>query len=423
LSVVVATVFGGAKHNLGGNIMKRTAVAVLAAASLLVGVPASAHSGWTGTWASSPVEANEGFEPNWSQLGFDNQTVRQVVRISAGGERTRIRLSNSYGKTPLEVAGATIARTDQGASVRPGSVRQLTFGHSRSTVIPAGAEIASDAAPLAVDALDRLTVTLYFAKPSGPVTFHPFASATSYRAWGDHRSDASAAAFSETTHSWYLLRGVDVQGESSRGGAVVAFGDSITDGALSTVDADNRYPDELAERLRGRVGVLNEGIGGNRLLNGSPCFGDAGVRRFARDVLGRPNVRTVVVLEGINDIHASAFEFECFVPNPKITVDELIAGHRSLIHQAHAKGVRAIGATLTPFKGSGGFTPDTEAMRDGLNAWIRTSGEYDAVVDLERVVADPTDGDAILPAYDSGDHIHPNDAGYHAMANAVARKI
>lgn len=403
--------------------MKRTAVAILAAASLLVGVPASAHTGWTGTWATSPVEANEGFEPNWSLGGFADQSVRQVVRVSAGGDRARIRLSNAYGKTPLEVTGATIAHTARGASVRPGSVRQLTFGHSRSTVIPAGGEIASDPARLEVDALDQLTVTLYFAKPTGPVTHHPFAIATSYRASGDHRADPSAAAFTETTHSWYLLNGVDVQGEPARHGAVVAFGDSITDGALSTTDANNRYPDELAEKLRGRVGVLNEGIAGNRLLNDSTCFGEAGVKRFGRDVLGRPGVRTVVVLEGINDIHSSAIEFECFVPNPKVTVPELIAGHRDLIRQAHAKGVRAIGGTLVPFKGFEGFTPEGEAVRDALNDWIRTSGEYDAVVDFDRALADPADADAMLPAYDSGDHIHPNDAGYRVMANAVARKL
>jgi lysophospholipase L1-like esterase len=199
----------------------------------------------------------------------------------------------------------------------------------------------------------------------------------------------------------------------------VAFGDSITDGAASSLDANNRYPDELAERLRGRHGVLNAGIGGNRVLNDSSCFGEAAVRRFERDVLGRPDVRTVIVLEGINDIHASDIEFECFEPNPVVAASELIEGHRTLIRQAHARGVRAIGATVMPYKGSFAYTERGEAVRDALNTWIRTSGEYDGVVDLDRALASSDDPDVIAAAYDSGDRLHPNDAGYHAMAAAV----
>jgi lysophospholipase L1-like esterase len=351
--------------------------------------------------------------------GFTDQTVRQVVRISDGGPSVRIRLSNAYGTAPLHVTGATVARAGTGAAVQPNSLQRLTFAHSPSAVVPPGKEIVSDPALFGVRSLERVAVTLYFAAPTGPVTFHASSQATSFRAAGDHRSDPDATAFTETTHSWYLLSGLDVFAPSPRREAVVAFGDSITDGAFATIDADNRYPDELAERLHGRLGVLNEGIGGNRILNDSTCFGERATARFTRDVLDRPDVRSVIILEGINDIGASAIDFECFLPNPQVTVEQLIAGHRELIARAHARGIKAIGATLLPFKGALYFTPAGEQVRDALNTWIRTSGAYDAVVDLDRAMADPSDPDLMRPAYDSGDHLHPNDTGYHAMAEAV----
>jgi lysophospholipase L1-like esterase len=401
--------------------VKRTLAALVAISSLLISASSAASAtgvGWAGGWAASAQPPSAAFEANWAVEGFADQTVRQVVRVTDGGPLVRIRLSTVHSG-PLSLAGATIARTSPGGAVRPGSVRRLTFGHRAGTEIPAGREVASDAAALPVGPLDQVTVTLYFATPTGPTTFHSGATATSFRAAGDHLSDTSAAAFTETTHSWYFLTGVDVLDTSPRRDTVVAFGDSITDGAGSTVDADNRYPDEVAERLRGRYGVLNEGIGGNRVLSDSTCFGEAATKRFARDVLSRPDVRSVVVLEGINDIISSEFDFECFKPNPVVTAADLIAGHRALIRQAHARGVRAIGGTLTPVKGFALYSERIEAARTGLNTWIRTSGEYDAVVDFDRAVADPNDPKAMLPAYDSGDHLHPNDAGYHAMAAAL----
>ena len=401
--------------------MNRTMVALAATASLLISAPSLASAtglGWAGGWAASAQPPTAGFAPNWSQEGFSDQSVRQVVRVTAGGPLVRIRLSTVHSG-PVALTGATIARTSEGAAVRPGSLRRLTFGHRTGVEIPAGREVASDAAALPVGPLDEVTVTLHFARPTGPTTFHEGATATNYRASGDHLSDTSAAAFTETTRSWYFLTGVDVLDTSPRRDTVVAFGDSITDGVGSTVDADNRYPDEVAERLRGRFGVLNEGIGGNRVLSDSPCFGEAATKRFARDVLSRPDVRSVVVLEGINDIIASEIEFECFVPNPEVTAADLIAGHRTLIRQAHARGVRVVGGTVTPVKGFDAYNDRVEAVRTELNTWIRTSGEYDAVADFDRALADPNDPEALLAAYDSGDHVHPNDAGYHAMAAAV----
>ncbi|MFC4115522.1 SGNH/GDSL hydrolase family protein [Nonomuraea zeae] len=402
------------------------AAAVTAAALSVPGLPASAGTGrWSGSWGAAPQQPAAGvFAPNWSQAGFAAQSVRQVVRLSTGGAAVRIRLSNAYGATPLKVHGASLARAGAGAALRPGTLRPVTFGHAAATVIPAGAETVSDPVPLPATALDRLAVTLYFAAPTGPATYHDIASATSYRAGGDRRFDPRGTAFTGTTASWYYLTGVDVLGPAR---SVVAFGDSITDGTGSTQDAANRYPDQLAERLAAtgrRLGVVNSGISGNRLLNGSPCFGERASARFRRDVLDRPGVRSVIVMEGINDIGYSLIPGECTSPNPEVSAAQIIDGHRALIRAAHAAGIRIIGGTIVPFKGSYFDVGDREQVRDAVNAWIRTSGEYDAVVDFEHAVADPADPDRLRPEYDvrdgrPGDGLHPNDAGLDAMAAAV----
>ncbi|WP_241777797.1 SGNH/GDSL hydrolase family protein [Streptomyces sp. CT34] len=383
-----------------------------------------AQGHWRGGWAAAPQQANEVLGKNWSEGGFARQTVRQVVRVSTGGTQARIRLSNRYGATPLKVAGATVARTAQGASVQAGSVRQLTFGHRRSATIPAGGELPSDGVGLRVRALESVTVTLYLDAPTGPATFHAMAMATSYRAAGDRRSDVGAAAFTETSQSWYYLSGVEVAGggPAARSDGVVAFGDSITDGYGSTVDANRRYPDQLAERFAaaGRPrSVLDEGISGNQLTSSTSGFGEKAVVRFRKDALKAPNVGTVVVLEGINDIGMSEWGGAPGGPTPEVSVRQLIAAQRVLIRQAHGRGIRVIGATLTPFRGAAYYTERGEIKREALNDWIRTSGEFDGVVDLDHALADPADRGRIAPAYDEGDHLHPNDAGYRAMADAV----
>lgn len=385
---------------------------------------AVAH-GWTATWTASPQRPSTGFAPNWSEQGFANHTVRQVVRVSTGGAAARIRLSNTYGATPLAITGATIARTAPGAAVRPESLRHLTVNGARSFTIPAGADLASDPVPLRLAALDSVTVTFFVAAPTGPATYHAQALATTYRAAGDHAADIRGAAFAETSQSWYYLIGVDVIGAAPRDG-VVAFGDSLTDGAGSGAGNNNRYPDELAERLAaaGRPrAVLNQGISGNRVTVDSTWLGDKATSRFRRDVLRQPGVRAVIILEGINDIGisevAAAPPFPILAPYTEVSADDVIAGYRELIRLAHANGLRVIGATLPPVKGSEYYTAHSEAKRDAINAWIRTSGEYDAVVDLASVMASPSDVDQLNPAYDSGDHLHANDAGYRAMAHAV----
>lgn len=421
-----------------GHAARRSVIAGLAAVALVAlsavgagGAAAGERHGaaaygvgmWRGAWAASLHAPGETFLPNWSKEGFANQTVRQIVRVSTGGTLARVELSNRYGTTPLRVAGATVARTEQGAAVRAGSVRELSFGHGRAVTIPAGGTAYSEALPFRTRALESLTVTLYLAEPTGPATYHWDAESTSYRASGDHRADRGGEAFTEQSGSWYYLSGVEVLGgQLPRRDAVVTFGDSITDGFGSTPGADNRYPDELAERLvaAGRPrGVLNHGIGANQLTNDLPWAGEKGVSRFERDALTEPNVGTVIVLQGINDIGMSEWQDLPGGPTPDVPVERLIDGHRDLIRQAHAKGVKVIGATLPPYKGAMYYTEHGEAKRDALNHWIRTSGEFDAVVDMDRVLADPTDPDRLAPAYDVGDHLHPNDAGYRAMAEAV----
>ncbi|WP_336207098.1 SGNH/GDSL hydrolase family protein [Nonomuraea sp. LPB2021202275-12-8] len=390
---------------------------------------ASANGGWSSAWATAhqhPRAGNEWEGANWSPSGFAQQSVRQVVRVSAGGSRVRIRLSNLYGTGPLRLAGATIARAAEAAAVRPGTARVLRFRGSQAATIPAGRVATSDAVPLATRPLEKLTVTLYFAEPTGPATFHEGGLTTSYLATGDRRFDLDGRAFAgATSHSWYFLAGVDVGGRVK--GSVVAFGDSITDGAITTPGADNRYPDELAERLVAagkHVGVVNAGINGNMLLADSPCFaGEKGLARFERDALGQPGVRTVIVLEGINDIGLGGKDSLCGKV-PAVTVSGLIEGHRQLIRAAHARGIKIIGATLTPMKGNPYYyNALNEAARDDLNHWIRTSGEYDAVADLDRALANPDDPDAMLPAYAAADLLHPNDAGMKAIAATVEARL
>ncbi|MFI7704133.1 SGNH/GDSL hydrolase family protein [Nonomuraea sp. NPDC049480] len=404
------------------SILAISVATLLVASSTAAAETSTPSQGWTATWSASPQRPGTNFTPNWSEQGFTDQTIRQVVRVSAGGSTARIRLSNAYGSAPLKIAGATIARAESGAAVEPGSLRQLTVKRARAFTIPAGAELATDPVALGLADLDSVTVTLYLAAPTGPATYHAQAMATSYRAGGDHRADSGAGAFDQTSLSWYYLSGVDVTGRASRRGAVVAFGDSLTDGYGSTPGADNRYPDELAERLAatGRPrAVLNQGIGGNRVTVDSAWLGDKATSRFRRDVLDQPGVRSVIILEGINDIGMSEAPSPIGAPPTDVPAEEIIAGHRELIRQAHAKGVRALGATLPPMKGSRYYTARSEAKRDAVNAWIRTSGAYDAVVDLDRALASPSDEDQLDPAYDSGDHLHLNDAGYRTAAHAV----
>ncbi|MFC3451648.1 SGNH/GDSL hydrolase family protein [Amycolatopsis speibonae] len=405
-------------------------LSVLALATALAGTEAASAAPteaatavrWTAAWSASPQRPSVNFTPNWSGQGFADHTVRQSARLSLGGVAVRIRLTNTYSPTPLTVTGATVARSAGGAAVRHGSLRRLTVGGASTFTIPTGAELASDPVPLPIRALDSVTVTLYYAAPTGPATYHAQAMTASYRATGDHTADQRATAFTESTSSWYHLAGIDVLGTTCRRDGVALFGDSLTDGYGSTPGADNRYPDELAERLAATAhprAVLNQGISGNRMTVDSAWLGDKATARFHRDVLNQPGVGTVIMLAGINDIGMSEARQPLAAPYTEVSTAEIIAGHRDLISQAHAKGLRIIGGTMPPMKGSRYYTPLTEAKRDEVNTWIRNSGVYDAVIDFDRALAWSTDTEQLDPAYDSGDHLHPNDTGYRAMADAV----
>jgi lysophospholipase L1-like esterase len=372
---------------------------------------------FTTVWTASPQRPSEGFTPNWSQEGFWRQSLRQVVRLGAGGERVRIRLSNAYGASPLRVAGATVGRTVAGAVVEAGSLRRLTFGGSRSVAIPARGELISDAVELTLESRESVTITLHLDAVTGPATFHAQAFATSYRGAGDLLEDAGGEGFDEVTESWYFLSGVDVS--AGRTDGVALFGDSITDGFGSTQGMNRRWSDALLERT-GRP-VLNAGIGGNLLLNDSAWYGEKGVRRLDRDVLAYASVDTLVVLLGLNDIGFSETDEQpTYRPAPRVEVGELIAGHRELMGQARARGLRVVGATLLPFGGSDHWGERAAKVSHEFNEWIRCSGEYDAVADLSRALADPADSDVLCGAYDFGDHLHPNDDGYQVMAEVVA---
>ena len=346
-----------------------------------------------------------------------NQTLRQVVRTSIGGDRVRIVLSNAFGTAPLEIGAAHVALRDRDAAVRPASVRALTFGGSAAGRIRPGATLVSDAVDMAVPALADLVVDLYLPGELGtgpsPVTTHNGASQTNYLSAAGNHSGAPTLAAERTAGAWFLLARVEVSAAAGAS-AVVAFGDSITDGARSTTDMNSRWPDVLARRLAARSGppvaVLNAGISGNQVLGDGA--GVSALARFDRDVLMQTGVTHVIVLEGINDIGIAR-------SNPTPSAADLIAGHTQLIERARARGLKVYGATLLPFEGAPYYSAEGEAKRQALNQWIRMSGAYDAVIDFDRVTRDPSAPTKFLPAYDSGDHLHPGDAGYKAMGEAV----
>ncbi|MYX07887.1 SGNH/GDSL hydrolase family protein [Streptomyces sp. SID8375] len=427
MAMVMALVGAGGAAGGGGGAADAATDADAVADAYAAG-PRAAR--WTEAWGAAvqqPVEGDVDDVPNWSGKGFRQQSVRQVVRVSAGGARVRIRLSNRFGKAPLRVDGAVIARSGGGAQAWPGTTRKVTFRHSgrhsASTVIPAGGEAIGDAVRLSTSPLENLVVTLYFAGATGPATFHRVGLTTSYRAAGNHLNDVLAKAYRQSSESSYFLSGVDVSGPfRERRNTVVALGDSATDGVGSTPEAHGGYTDGLAERLvaaRRNVGVVNAGIAGNMLLTSSSCFGEKGVTRFRRDVLDRPGVRTVIVELGANDVGANWATGPCFPSSHKpVSARQIAEGYRTLIRAAHGRGIKVIGATLVPLKGYPGYSAKVERLRAQVNHWIRTSGAYDAVVDFDKALADPAHPDRPRPGYVYEDGLHPNDAGYQAIVNA-----
>jgi lysophospholipase L1-like esterase len=410
-------------------------IAALAATSLASAHPTNLtdHIRWVGAWSASPQPPTALTANGISQRGFADQTLRLIVHPHAGGSWLRLRLSNTFGDRTVTFGRVEVGQRQSGAALVAGSNHLVTFGGRRSVMIPVGAEALSDLVPLQVRAEQDLAVSLFVPGQTGPATWHWDARQTNYISTaGDHADDVGGAAFATTVTSWFFLDDVDVRPAPTMG-AVVTLGDSITDGAASTIDANHRWPDFLARRLLSlppsrQESVLNQGISGNRVLHDSPCFGVNALARLDRDVLAQTGVRQVILLEGINDIGFSnvtashsppGISFQCFTPNTNVTAAQIIAGYQQIIAQVHAKGLKIIGGTLTPFKGAFYYSAAGEAKRQAVNHWIRTSGAFDGVIDFDRAVRDPADPLMFLPKYDSGDHLHPSDAGYEAMANAV----
>ena len=390
--------------------------------ALLVALPLGAQQSpqWFATWAPSYLSAPA--PPPRDSIDrvptYINRTLRQVVHATLGGEHVRIRLTNEYGERPLLIGAASIALRDSGAAIRPATSRAITFGGRPTVTLRPGAVMTSDPIDLVIPALSDLAISLWVQDTIRASTRHSAAHQTNYvSARGDFTAVASLAADTTITQ-WLWLAGVDVVNPAATG-VIVAIGNSITDGTATTLDANTRWPDVLARRLLGSreppKAVVNAGIGGNRVL--APGNGPSALARFDRDVLMQPGVTHVVLLEGINDLGRGTAPRD---PRDSVTADDIIFGYQQLITRAHERGLVIYGATLTPI---GGMTRPTnatvDAKRQAINEWIRTSGQFDGVIDFEAAVRDPAQPDRMLPAYDSGDNLHPSDAGYRAMGESI----
>ncbi|PZU61229.1 MAG: GDSL family lipase [Sphingobium sp.] len=402
-----------------------TPLAVVAAAAV---VPVQSHAAgrctpvWAPAWASSQMlpTGDNALAPG--SLG--GATLRQVVRPSIGGERVRLRLSNVAGTAPLHVGGVTIARPAGGASpaIDTATLRPVRFGGQADVVVPAGAEYLSDPVDIRAEALGSLTVSIRHAQDPAQQTSHPGARATSYLLPGDHLTDADMPGAQRFEH-WFTLAALEVE-RCAPAATIVALGDSITDGRGATPDRDERWPDRLMERLQADpshrgIAVLNQGIGGNRLLNDG--LGPNALARLDRDVLAQPGVRWLILLEGINDIGTLTREAPVSDAEHAALVSRMTGAYEQIVARARARGIKVIGATVMPFMGTAFYHPDTknEADRQAVNRWIREKGHFDAVIDFDRIMRDPARPDRLLPAYDSGDALHPSPAGYRAMGDAI----
>ena len=388
---------------------------------------ANADTTWLASWTASPqaVWGSDFLLPANVPAVLHGHTVRQVARLSVGGPRVRIVLSNAYGKVPLRIGAATVALAANGSAIEAASLRTLTFAGQPAASMASGAPLISDPVDLAVPDLARLTVSVHLPQPSPTATFHWDGRETAWIAPHDRTRAAridEAQTGVQTTTARLLLSAIEV--EAAPGAQAVAIlGDSITDGASASLGMDARWPDFLAERLAPQgVAVINAGISGARLL--SDGMGENALARFERDVLAQPGVRTVVVLLGINDISWPGTAFAPREQRP--TLAELKAGYAQLLAQARRRSVRVVGATVTPFEGalpgtplSDYYQPEKELLRQQLNAWIRGSGQFDAVLDFDALARDPAHPLRLLPAYDSGDHLHPGDAGNRALAEGI----
>lgn len=369
---------------------------------------------WVGTWTAAPAPA-EG-------AALSNHTLRMNVRASLGGDTLRVRLSNAHGSRPLAVGAARIGLRATGSGIVPGSDRRLTFGGAETATIAAGALLVSDPVALPLPPLGDLAISVHLPGDL-PAIFGitgRYSRQTNYISPPGDFTAAVAMPVGKLTDDWYFVCGVDVLAGPEAGG-IVALGDSLTDANISTIDAFCRWPDQLSRRLQARtggrpMGVMNQGLGGNRILH--DVRGDSGLRRFDRDVLAQPGVTHVIVMLGTNDLRNRWAKSE-----EEVTAEQMIAGLKQLAVRARTRGIKIFGATLTPYENEtflvGAWTPEREAKRQAVNAWIRDGGAFDAVVDFDRALRDPAHPARMLPIYDCGDHLHPSDLGYNAMGDAV----
>jgi lysophospholipase L1-like esterase len=394
-------------------ILKAIAVDILCLSLLPAFAAIRPVANWTGTWAAAPMAC----PANPDQPAGDS-TYRNVMRTSIGGKGLRVKLTNEFGTTQLLVGSAHIALDAGNGAIRLDSDHELTFGGRPSASIPAGGFMLSDEVAMEIPALSSLAVSLYLSDQKIPTrTCHILASSTNYVTKGD-ATKAVKMENARTTPAWIFVKGIDVRSDQNAF-AIVTLGDSITDGNASTSDANHRWPDYLAERLQknpdtAQAGVLNQGIIGNRILRAE--LGQAAIARFDRDVLAQSGARYLILLESINDINWDD-------PSEDASAEELIVGITQLVERAHAHGIALIAATLTPYSGAEIFLEKGELTRTTINHWYRTAGVVDGVIDFDKATRDPSKPAAFNPAYDSGDHLHPNDAGYKAMADSIDLKL
>ncbi|ODU55438.1 MAG: GDSL family lipase [Acidobacteriales bacterium 59-55] len=377
---------------------------------------------WVATWsASQQIPEPQNALP---AADLEDATLRQIVHLSLGGATLRVHLSNSFGTEPLHFTSVHIARplSASSAAIDPASDKALTFSGSSDVTIPAGAEYISDPIDYPVAALSNLAVTFHLDAAPARQTGHPGSRATSYYVHGDQVAAADLPAAKKVDH-WYQIAGIDVA-TPQNAAAIVALGDSITDGHGATTNGNDRWTDVLARRLQTSpatrsLSVLNQGIGGNHLLTDG--LGPNVLARFDRDVLAQTGVRTLIVFEGVNDLGGLTREHEATPAEHALLVRRILAAYQQVILRAHAHDITVIGATITPYTGSGYYHPGpaSEADRQAINQWIRAAGHFDAVIDFDKTVRDPSRPDRMLPTFDSGDHLHPSPAGYRAMAESI----
>lgn len=395
-------------------------LAVAISSQVLVARQRPGRVNWVGSWATAEQipETRNALKP----AELRDATLRQIVHLSLGGHVLRVRLSNAFGRAPLLVTSVHVAQAVSPSSSRieVSTDRALSFSGRPQVIIPAGAEYLSDPVDFHAAPGTNLAITFHLVSPPDGETCHPGSRETSYLVHGDHVADAQLMGAIKFDH-WFNLAGVDEEAPAGAE-AVVALGDSITDGHGSTTNGNDRWPDALARRLmaaKRKLGVLNKGIGGNRLLLDGT--GPNALARFDRDVLAQPGVRYLIVQEGINDIGVFGLQGHSSKAEHHALVERIIAADEQIVARAHAQGIRVYGGTLTPFEGSDYYHPDALSLadRDAVNRWIRAPGHFDAVIDFDKAVRDPKHPERLLPAFDCGDHLHPSPAGYRAMAAAV----